>query len=177
MPYVKHNWVPAEVISEALMDHLETQYDEVFNEIVRVQKTSDETVNDSAVLQNDDELLFAVGANEVWSIFMYVLCSNANATPNIKFQFSLPAGGDLKGTDPAYIGQLAADTALNVLSEWTAGAIAKVLPIGTRLLLFWGLYVGAAAAGNVQMQWAQDVAHASDTKVLENSFIEAHLIV
>ena len=40
MAYVKHNWVPSEVISEALLDHLETQYDEavasdiVFTELV-----------------------------------------------------------------------------------------------------------------------------------------------
>ena len=29
-------------------------------------KTADQTVNNSAVLQNDDHLLLAVGANEVW---------------------------------------------------------------------------------------------------------------
>jgi hypothetical protein len=30
-----------------------------------IRKTADETVNNSAVLQNDDELLFPIGANEV----------------------------------------------------------------------------------------------------------------
>ena len=29
-------------------------------------------------------------------------------------------------------------------------------------------------AGNLQLQWAQDVATAVDTKVLTNSYLEAH---
>ncbi|GAJ13770.1 unnamed protein product, partial [marine sediment metagenome] len=43
-------------------------------EVTKVLKTADKTLNDVAVLENDDHLLMALLANEIWQIDFFVLC-------------------------------------------------------------------------------------------------------
>ena len=40
--------------------------------------------------------------------------------------------------------------------------------------ILWAVIVNGATAGNVQLQWSQKIAEATDTKILANSFIMAH---
>jgi len=125
---------------------------------VTISKTSDETVNDSATMQNDDELLFAVGANEVWHVIVLAVV-NSGATPDIKFGWSVPAGAAiLWGNDY----QLKSLTQAQTLAQGTSGTDQVTTTMS-------GFVMTGATAGNVNLRWAQDTQDASDTKVLTNS--------
>ena len=135
-------------------------------------KTADETVNNSNVFQNDDHLKWTVAANEVWEFYM-ALKITTESTPAFKLQFTVPAGGALIGWTAGDIGLLVAyNTGLTerdlTASTFIAGGKADVW------LVIWGQYIGGANAGTVQLQWAQNVANATDTIVRKNSFILAH---
>lgn len=127
-----------------------------------VRKASDQSVNNSSGLQNDSALLFAVGANETWT-FTSILNTNSGTTPDIKFALSVPSGaasfsllhGDFGGT---YVAKMPA--ALNGVGADTPAMITGVVRTST-------------ATGNVTLQWAQNVANVSDTKVLADSVLMA----
>jgi hypothetical protein len=136
-----------------------------------VRKTADETVNNSTTLQNDDELLFAVAANEVWQVDIIVRCISGG-TPDIKFAVTVPSGGSL------LLGAWGCDTignkavlAANLIADYSFAAGPKG---ATLLVVMRAIVINGATAGNVQLQWAQNTKEASDTKVLANSCIIAH---
>ena len=134
-----------------------------------VVKTADETVNNSDVLQDDDELFFAVGANEVWQ-FELLFLHISGAVPDIKYAFTVPVGGNIYAAPSHTTIGPAAPKDLTVAIVLTgAGA--------DRVIWFIGWYTGGANSGNVQLQWAQNAANASDTKVLQNSCLMARRIV
>ncbi|MEZ6330645.1 MAG: hypothetical protein R3B12_01370 [Candidatus Saccharimonadales bacterium] len=56
-----------------------------------VVKTTNETVNNSATLQNDDELKFSIGADETWT-YRFVLQANSGTTPDFRFAVTAPSG-------------------------------------------------------------------------------------
>lgn len=131
-----------------------------------VRKTANETVNNSNVFQNDDHLVWAVSANEVWLIQLFLLV-DAKTASRFKYTFTIPAAATLNGL------LWSADSN----SEYIYGddlTASKTLTIGTaviRCLNIQCLYVGGANAGNIQLQWAQINAVAEDTKLLTNSFL------
>jgi len=142
--------------------------------IAKIYKTADETVNDSSTLQNDNHLVFSIGANEKWS-FELVLFYTSGTTPDIKFAITVPSGATLKwgpsqalyGTSGTWV--LTAITEVSGNSVAVAGQAAAVMCV-----VFWGYVANSTNAGNVQLQWAQEVANASDTKVLAGSHLIAH---
>src|SRR5690606_26427777 len=64
-------------------------------------KTEDETVNNSATLQDDDDLSFAIGANEVWAVEIYVQV-NSSSSADFKYALSVPSGATLLATQHPY---------------------------------------------------------------------------
>jgi len=133
-----------------------------------IVKEADETVNNSTTLQNDDELLFAVAANEVFQ-FEGVLNLTTNPTPGFRMTFTGPTGA--VGSFSAIYGDML-----------TGNADAASGPLGSPLQLasaqagatvrFWGGIHNGATAGNLTLQWAQNTADASNTKVLAGSYIK-----
>ena len=139
-----------------------------------VRKTADETVNNSDVPQNDDALLLAVGANEIWHIYL-LLRITTTAVADFQYTFAIPAGGAMKHFDIGIIGACTTTAKLQSATDST-GTIPLLIPgaVTDYWYMFWAVYVGGANAGNIQLQWAQYTAEATDTKVLANSFITAH---
>jgi len=133
---------------------------------VVILKTATEIVNNSIVLQNDDELFFPVAANEVWEFTISLLIDEA-AGSEFKYAFAIPAGGTLTK---------------NLVFSWTVPlqdtdavpATNANIGVGIWRLYFRCIYVGGGNAGNVQFEWAQQNAIVGDTMVMENSFIIAH---
>jgi len=128
-----------------------------------IYKSADETVNNSAVLQDDNHLSFSIGANEVWA-FKWFLMYTSGATPDLKLKFSLPSGATMN-----YMTQFD-------FSSYTE-ASTLVLPGGAGNPLVettHGIIFNASSAGTVQLQWAQNTATAVDSKVLKGSYIIAH---
>lgn len=136
-----------------------------------IVKEADETVNNSSALQNDDELLFAVAANEVWQ-FEGVLIVNSTADGNFKMAFVGPSGAVgawgaemiTNDTTPTASQGLA-----NALGSSDIAVYANTLP---RIFRFWGGIHNGATGGNLTLQWAQNTAHASNTSVLAGSYIK-----
>lgn len=142
-----------------------------------VRKTADEIVNNSAVLQNDDHLFFAVAANEVWAVQLVVhLLQGASATAYFKYAFTVPNGASIAYggyynpasiVNQALIGRGTATAGVAIPDyDVPAGAV-KIIPI-------WVIIANGATAGNVQFQWAQATAVAIPTTVKTNSCLIAH---
>lgn len=132
-----------------------------------IVKEADETVNNSAALQNDDELLFAVAANEVWQ-FEGVLFVSAQTTEDFKLTFTGPTGAvgafGAKSTDIAAsnAGTTSLGNAVSLIVANNAGIIVH----------FWGGIHNGANAGNLTLQWAQDTAAGVNTTVRAGSYIK-----
>jgi len=129
---------------------------------VLVYKSADETVNNSTTLQDDDELLFAVAANEVWA-FKLIFNFNSGTTPDIKYAFSIPAGATIDG----YSLDVGSVNESSVINSSGGGA-------NTRVAVLHANIINSTTAGNMQIQWAQNTQDASDTTVLKGSYIIAH---
>lgn len=136
---------------------------ELHNRIIR--KAIDEIVNNSDVLQDDDELFFSVLANEVWHFILSIRVNSA-ADADFDYKMAIPAGATCERND--YMRKVPS----------TADATAETtMPCnGTDQIAIQSnnLYVGGGNPGDVQLQWAQNTARVSDTKCLKNSFILAH---
>lgn len=123
-----------------------------------VRKTTDEIVNNSNVLQDDDELKLPLAANEVWEFRLLILYISG-FTPDLKISFSVPSGATMKWLISSQ--ESSAKYAGSTESIDGTGAI--------RISFLEGIVMCGATAGDLQFQWAQDVADPSDTKVLTNS--------
>mgnify|MGYP001617909989 CR=1 FL=1 len=139
-----------------------------------VRKTADETVNNSSTLQNDDELLFAIAANEIWLVQGF-LSFNSSTVADIRSAITVPAGATLIVNSMALaVGTAASNGELLNTSSTTSGG--AVLAGGTgadSVQRLWAIVVNGANAGNCQVQWAQSTAEASNTIVRANSFLQA----
>lgn len=133
-----------------------------FSSIEKVVKTSDETVNNSTTFQDDDELLLSLAANET-VYFDAWLRHNTGSTPDIKFDFTFPSGATF-GWQVASVG-----SADEIAASGTGASI--TCSGGDEITILRGYVVNGANAGNIQLQWAQDTANVSDTKVLTSSIL------
>lgn len=132
-----------------------------------VVKASDETLNNNNVAQNDDELFFAVNANEVWHISLFLRYTSASGAPAIKTQWTIPVGASIARNMCGLEQNGAADADGTV-------AYAIVTGVGdTRTFRKDYLYIGGVNGGTVQFQWAQNNATVEDTTVKANSHIRA----
>ena len=137
----------------------------------RVLKTADETVNNSLVLQNDNQLVLAVAANDVWEIH-YIIRRTTSVGAYFRYAWTLPAAGAMQQADQEEIG-VATTAAPGLIASDSTAADLIAAAAADYWIMGWAIYVGGANAGNVQLQWAQAVAEESDTKVLTNSFLLA----
>ncbi len=180
-------------LSATNLDQVETQYDQVFTDIVHgdlggvttdqhhaqthdvsdhsdiivAVKASDETVNNNT-LQNDDDLLFAVGVNEEWLVEVYLL-TISGTTPDFKFAWALPAGATADGE--VYEPAEGAPFGFQVVHDSTAVTASGAGAL--RAFKMWSVILVGGNAGNVQLQWAQNTTDAGDTKMLTGSCLIA----
>jgi hypothetical protein len=132
--------------------------------IKRVYKSADETVNNSGVMQNDDHLLFSIGANEVWAYEMLLLL-NSGETPDFKFDFTYPSGTVIR-----YVTQTSTTSVVEGNATFTiSGTTGNDRYVNSR-----GVITASSTAGTINLRWAQFSADPTDTKVLAGSHIIAH---
>jgi hypothetical protein len=126
-------------------------------------KTLNEIVNNSATLQNDNELLATVAASSTYEVYCHLFYTSGTS-PDIKFGWTGPSGATLTWTsvDPFN-------------TSWAKKSIGDSLAIGTsgadESALLIGVLVVSTTAGTLQLQWAQNGAIASDTIVYANSYL------
>ena len=129
-----------------------------------VCKTADETVNNSAVLQTDDELSLPVGANQVWVVHYYLWVTTTGAAL-FRANISVPAGADYYGT--AY------QEGSNNVEGFRSGVNLLTSYYQNKLVCMQALVRVGANAGTVHLLWAQRTAEVSDTVVEAESSMVA----
>lgn len=133
----------------------------------RIYKSADETVNNSSTLQDDNELTFSIGANEVWA-FTLCLLATSETTPNLRYKFTVPSGADYIMMPFYYSGSVGTNASSSYAFIGTDGD-----PF-TNVDFAHGVVRNSSNAGSVQLQWSQDVAEASNSIVRRGSYIIAH---
>ena len=133
-----------------------------------VWKTADETVNNSAALQDDDTLTIALSATTVYRFEFEFWWSTAEAAD---FQFVQAYTGTV--TTRYFINEYTQPAATTMIREEvrTTFATQNVLSLagGTHGYARTSGIIETNASGNLKLQWAQNTADASDTKVLKGS--------
>jgi len=137
-----------------------------------VIKPDDEAINNDEGLQNDDDLVIAVGIDENWLVTIVLYVTSASATPDIDYLFTVPTNGAFRGLR-GFANPATAAFNYDLTAEGTIDGVDNT----TKVVAIMGYYIGGDTAGNLQLQWAQHVATVEDTKILTDSFMIAHRIV
>lgn len=149
-----------------------------------IRKASAENVTSSTTLQNDDELVLAVGANEKWIVHLKIYVQAGMAAGGFKWTFTLPTGMTAnyeshKIYDNAATpgsGAVLYDHEIGQVATTTFSVSAGVLTAGTMVVeIELDLEVGANA-GNVQFQWAQNGSSGTSTSVYLGSYLIARRV-
>lgn len=129
-----------------------------------ITKASDETVNNSSTLQDDDDFAFSLAASEVVHILAFLNLDTA-ATPDWKCNWSLPASGTLTYHSLGGKNSIDYNVAAGDLTANGQGA-------GTKdNVIYSAMITNSTTAGTATFQWAQNTANASDTKITARSFM------
>lgn len=129
-------------------------------------KTGTETVNNTATLQNDDDLFLTVAASTRYDFELFIVY-NSGTTPDLKLGWTLPTGATNR-----YMYQFFDGT------NWVAAAGGTAVPTAGVALGGFGADLPArfkgtlnisTTAGTMQIQWAQNTANASNTSILSGS--------
>lgn len=142
-----------------------------------VVKSADETVNNSATLQDDDELTFDAAANADYACTFQLFIFSDVDTTDFQFTITAPTGATVA------FGPIGGNRGSDLLMEQdsyrnTAGtAISVQMGAGASYPLMVQLSVrNGSTAGAVTLQWAQNTASANDTTVRAGSTLSAHKV-
>ena len=165
-------WVAAEVVTAAIMNTHVRDNLNALNGYVR--KTADESVTSSTTLQNDDHLLYTIGATGTYvaDVFLFAT-SAANAAGDLNVGWSFPTGtlhyggaglglGLASGNDGTVTppGLLSATSGTSVLGF---GLSTSTLIITIRAILI------ATATGTLQFMWCQNSSNANASTLKSGS--------
>jgi hypothetical protein len=137
-----------------------------------VIKSADESVTSSSSTQDDDELFFAVGANEKW-LLEAMLFVDGNAG-HIKYAIDLPSGSmkvDLKQWAGTGVGNTPHEIMTTDNIDTTVSF--DINNTGTSSASLNGIISTSATAGNVKIRWAQRSSNGTSTFVRQNSYLKA----
>lgn len=133
-------------------------------------KEADETVISNATLQDDDELLFAVGANEVFQ-FEGVLNITTPAAADFRIGITGPTGAT--GSLSAIYSDLSTGSIdAGSVAIGAAGGLLLISGSVGNIVRFWGGIHNGSTSGNLTLQWAQATSTASNTTVMAGSYIK-----
>jgi hypothetical protein len=143
------------------------------------RKTAAESVTSSTTLQDDDDLLFSIGANEEWVASCHIEAGNLTNS-GLSLAVTVPAGigaGDLRFA----VMPISAGSTEQMRDSTNLPATALSFPpagfgalFGSFLIEIW--IRNGANAGTVQLQWAQETSHGSATAVLAGGRLIAHRV-
>lgn len=143
---------------------------------ITIRKTADETVNNSATLQNDDDLFFRAAPNDIWEV-EYVLRYTAATTADFSWGISLPSSATFRGVANQLASGAAAATDDLLSANTQSGGNPGALGTGTEAgLWIKGIVDVSGTGGLVNFQWSQRVAEVSDTVLKAGSYMNARKI-
>lgn len=127
-----------------------------------IVKSADETVNNSDVLQDDDDLKFTAIAGVSYALF-FILYHISPAAQDIKLQLNTPGGvGETGGV--MWLSEVGAHHFANINASYTMSTAGTADIMSGHATLNVG-----ATAGEVVLSWAQATAGVADTKILKGS--------
>lgn len=130
-----------------------------------IVKPGDQSVTNSTVLVNDNDLVLPVVASGSYIVAAFINYEGGTqGSADFKFQFTVPASGTLK-INPTYVdtsGNFHTGNNLVAATTLTAGTNGAGVP---RNLVIAGTFVNSVTAGNIQLQWAQNTGNATATIV------------
>lgn len=133
------------------------------------RKTADESVTSSTTFQDDDVLLQAILASQVWLCKWYVFCS-VNAAGGIKFAVTVPTSASLvAGGHTWNAGSANSSTA----STTTSGGSIMGATTSIWYAEVTAYVANSTNAGNVTLQWAQNASNAAASTVQIGSTLVA----
>lgn len=137
-----------------------------------VVKNADESVTSSITIQDDDELLvpLAVNTDYAFTVWLRVVIGTAGGDGSIKCAFTVPAGANLQWS-AIWQGSGSPSDADAVLASGTALGMTLPSTSGIGWVRIDGTVKNGANAGNLTLQWAQNVSSSSATVVKAGSSI------
>jgi hypothetical protein len=137
-----------------------------------VYKTATETVQNSTVLQNDDELLFAMEANKIYVGKMVLHCL-PNDTAGLKFMLSGPANPTfVKAWSIEINNQVAGLSGQHQMEDYTNPHASTPATSGVSIIIIEFTISNGANAGNLNLQWSQNTSNNQVTRVYLGSYIQ-----
>jgi hypothetical protein len=150
-----HHTIGTSATQAAAGDHTHTTLARV------VLKTADETVNNSAVLQNDDVLKFAVAASEKWQ-FECDIYYTTGGVPDLKTTWVGPSGSTIIWSP---LGKDSGNTTLDTTGAVAGAATQTGAGVSPSMAhqRHMGVISNGATPGDLQLQWSQNTQNSSDT--------------
>ena len=169
-------WTDTELVTAAIMNpHIRDNLNAI-GPIFHIRKTADESVTLNATPQNDDHLLFAIAANEVWTIQCVLFyTNNNNANAQLKVGWSVPAAATGTWSWLANAASAATEQGMALSIATTDNNIGQTIS-GDQVVRLNATVVNSSTAGNVTLQWSQSASDATATSVKTNSTLLAHRI-
>lgn len=139
-----------------------------------IRKTANESVTSSTTMQDDDQLLFPIGTNEVWQAEFVVFVAGGDVAGDIRVGVAGPAGSTVKqGTLGLVTGVTNHE---GDVKAYGGGPVNIGISTTETVILILVTVVNGATAGNVVLQWAQTAASATATTVQANSCVSPRRI-
>jgi hypothetical protein len=153
-----------------------TKFTDDSNHIYVVKDGGDETVTSSTTLQDDDELVFAVGANETWEVEV-VLHSYGSNSGDLKSGFTVPTGAVARSAcAPGFMSNAGSNfgAIYPLIVDQTGSTFSGLSQLSAvTMVVRRALVVTGGTAGNVQLQWAQNTSNGTGTVVKNYSYLKA----
>lgn len=142
-----------------------------------IVKLADETINNSDVLQDDNELKFWIGPRERWvfDFHLMVASGTTGATADFVATIDGPSGATLVAMSDGPGTTATVSSAMNrtarLLTALGAGQQVGLLDSLTVPVTVRGTILASTTAGFVTLKWAQNAATATDTTVKAGSSV------
>jgi len=133
------------------------------------RKTANQTLNNSAVLQNDTHLTLSIAAHEI-VLVRYFLYWAADVAGGLKCDLTGPPASVFYqgGGTIVAVGGGAQDSGIS----GAYGSVNLGLTVAAGIAVFEGLIENGVNAGDIVCTWAQNAAHANVTTVIRGSHMD-----
>ncbi|MBX9765498.1 LamG domain-containing protein [Patescibacteria group bacterium] len=146
-----------------------------FLELLKVRKSSNESITNSTTLQPDDVLKLNLLANKVYIIDGSLVIRSTSGVPDARISIDVPSGTTMDLTYTSMHGQTLGR--VGVLE--TSGTPSLVLPVtatNPTIVRITGTVKTGANNGTLQLNWAQSNANASATIVQEGGYLRGDVV-
>lgn len=135
-------------------------------------KPTDEPLASDSTGQLDDHLLFSMEANSAYVANFFLGIQSTSATPDIKIDWSIPAGASRRAY---FVGlpESAATSTNAVKMIWDDGTMPSFAAFnGFTCMQVYVYFITGATAGNANLRWGQNVSDPAATIMGSGSRIE-----